>query len=534
VAEIALRDYQEEAVGAVLGRYREGVKRQLLVLPTGAGKTVVAAEIARRLGERVLFLVHRDELVWQAVEKFGIVWPEASCGVVKGPRRELGRQVTVASVQTASRPEHLARLGAGYGLVVCDEAHHAVAPSWQRVLERVRAGEDGLLLGITATPARSDRVGLGGVFEEVVYEKAIMDLVRAGYLVPPAGLKVQTRTDLSGVGSSGDDFDERQLEAVVNTANRNQLIAAALAERARERKCLVFCAGVSHSLALRDVLEEFGFRAAHLDGSTPEEKRRQILRDFRSGRVRVLTNCGVLLEGYDEPSCDCVVLARPTRSQPLYAQMVGRGLRLYPGKRDCLVVDCADLSARYRLVTLADLTGGQVKDRGGGGEAARGTGPAQPEFDFQPVGTGLVCQEVDLAGSPFRWILVGGSAWVLSLGRDEVLALVPAGDGYRAFSWDGGSWRALHSRPLPLDWAQGVAEEAARRSGGLGLAWKRAAWLEMPVTPGQADLLRRWGYDPVSMNRGQAAEIITRRIWERRVAALRAACAGRVAGEGLQ
>ncbi|MGB9880553.1 MAG: DEAD/DEAH box helicase, partial [Anaerolineae bacterium] len=188
---IGLRDYQREAVNAVRAAYLNGVKRQLVVLPTGTGKTIVFAYLIACMGEKALVLAHRDELIEQAASKIRLVWPEADIGIVKAERNEVGHDVTVASVQTLARGSRLDKLvadGRRFGLVVVDEAHHAVAPQWLTVLAEVGAGKAGLLLGFTATPHRTDGGALGRVFDRIVYQRTIYEMIAAGYLVRPKGM----------------------------------------------------------------------------------------------------------------------------------------------------------------------------------------------------------------------------------------------------------------------------------------------------------------------------------------------------------
>jgi len=530
---LELRDYQEEAVRAVLRARDRGVMSQLLVLPTGSGKTVVFAELARRLSARVLVLVHREELAWQARDKFGIVWPEAEVGIVKAELDELSRQVTVASVQTLARPQRLDRVARyGYDLIVTDEAHHAVAPTYRAIYERLGAGTQVLHLGVTATPGRADKRGLGRVFQEVVFYRSIGDMVRAGWLCPIVGRRVQTGVDISDVATRGDDFDDAALEAVVNTRNRNELIRDAVLRLARNRRVLAFAAGVSHAHSLAAVFREGGLRAEALDGETPYPVRRELLSAFRAGEVEAVVNYGVLTEGYDEPSVSCVLLARPTKSTPLYQQMVGRGLRPFPGKRDCLVIDVADVSRRHRLAQLPDLLGreeeeepaaGRTRAAGREREAARA---GEPEFRLGPEGRGLSVSGMNLMRF-LNWLPVR-DGWVLSVPDRGLLGIVAEGRaGYRVVfcpQKEKGARLDIGGRPMPIEWAQGVAEQwVCRELAGQSLQAlrKEVAWRDLPATGAQLTYLRNLGHVPSGpITRGEASDMIVRLEWERRVMAL--------------
>lgn len=227
---IALRPYQEEAVTSVFSALGQGVRRLLINLPVGAGKTVVAADIAKRFGQRTLFLVHRDELALQANEKFSLVWPDARIGIVKGRQDDVDADVVVASVQTLSQPGRIERLrGAGeFRLVIQDEAHHVGASTFRDVLSGMgslpETPDGSLLIGLTATPFRSDGEDLGKVFEKIVYRRSIMDLIRQGYLADVRAYRLETKLDLSNVRTFDGDFNERDLALAVNTPKRNQVV----------------------------------------------------------------------------------------------------------------------------------------------------------------------------------------------------------------------------------------------------------------------------------------------------------------------
>ena len=511
---ISLRDYQREALEAIEREYRQGTRRQLLVLPTGAGKTVVFVHQALKMG-RALILEHRDELINQALEKIRLVCPEAETGVVKADRNETGGRITVASVQTLWRPERLGRLPREYDLVVSDEAHHCVSSGWQAILAHVGAGKNCLHLGVTATPNRTDRVGLGRVFDKVVYEKSIAEMIAAGYLCPPKGVVIRTRTDLSVLEATGADFSDRKLEALVNTANRNELIVRAVKEKAMGRRTILFAAGVGHARNLAEGLRAVGVNAASVDAELPLDERRRVLREFHEGRLAAVTNYGVLTEGYDEPSVDCVVLARPTKSSLLYVQMVGRGLRPYPGKRECLVMDVADISGKHRLIQIADLVGDEAGSRSGTGTAVSRAGGEKPG-ERVGIGGRIVEEEVSLVQTMFNWVNVGG-VWLLPGEKGDAWALWPVGDGYKPVHLSPEkSVEVLHGRSLPLDWAQGVVESRLREVlGNLALVRKKARWRTERASEGQVALLKKAGLWSEGMTRGEASDTILRWRWDR-------------------
>jgi superfamily II DNA or RNA helicase len=361
----SLRPYQLEAVDAIrtaLTKHRS----TLLVLATGLGKTVTFAEIARRVaarGKRTLVLAHRGELLDQAaatVRRLGL-----SVAVEQGDRRVALAdlpEVLVASVQSL-RGKRLAGYAADtFGLLVIDEAHHATAKSYRAVLDHFASAK---VLGVTATPDRSDGTGLHRVFDSVAYRMELAHGMDGGWLAP---LELQTvvvdSLDLSQVRTVAGDFAVGQLEAELTRDGVLHEVARPLAELSTGRQTIAFVAGVQQAHALANVLGGYGVAAAAVDGSMKPEERAAVLQDFRSGRVRVVTNAMLWTEGFDAPETGCVALVRPTRSRSLLVQMIGRGTRLAPDKSSCLVLDFVPGTvANLRLAGPADaLADGELSE----------------------------------------------------------------------------------------------------------------------------------------------------------------------------
>ncbi|MFO0630668.1 MAG: DEAD/DEAH box helicase [Polyangiales bacterium] len=357
-----LRPYQRDAVSAVIAARRAGVRRMVVCLPTGAGKTVVFAQLAGLARRAVVVLAHREELLSQAQQKLQrALGDDAAVSVEQGPRRaDPGARVVVCSVRSL-RSDRIARLrqARDIGLVIYDECHHAAAEDNLRVLRELGCFEPdwtGTLVGFTATTARGDGKGLDQVFERIVYARTLPEMILDGYLAPLRGFRVQTRADLTRVSAAGQDFDEVELAEAVDIEERNALVARSIQELARDRRTIAFCVNVGHAQNLRRALGALGVRAATVHGEMPAAARAKVLRDFAAGRVQVVTNVAVLTEGFDDPGVSCVAMARPTRSAGTYAQCVGRGTRLAEGKRDCLVLDFADVS-ELSLCSLPSLFG---------------------------------------------------------------------------------------------------------------------------------------------------------------------------------
>jgi ATP-dependent helicase IRC3 len=357
-----LRPYQREAIDAVLAARRGGVRRMLVCLPTGAGKTVIFSELAKLARRQVLVLAHREELLAQAKEKLErALGGEQVVAMERGNERApVAAKVSVCSIRSL----HEGRLadvmrGRDLGLIIYDECHHAAADDNLRVLRQLGVFDEawtGTLLGFTATTARGDGKGLDSVFERMVYTRALPELIADGYLSPLRGYRVSTAADLTRLSTSGLDFREEELALAVDIEERNAIVARSIQELARDRRTIAFCVNVNHARNLSRSLNVLGVPAGIVHGAMPREVRAQALAEFRVGRTQVLANVAVLTEGFDDPGVSCIAMARPTRSEGLYAQCVGRGTRLHPGKADCLILDFVDVSV-LSLCSLPSLFG---------------------------------------------------------------------------------------------------------------------------------------------------------------------------------
>ncbi len=354
-----LRDYQRETLGAIFSAYQRGVRRQVISLPPGSGKTIVIAHLIAQRDGRAIILEHRDELITQAREKLQMIAPWLPVGVVQGRRNDILSQCVIASVQTISRKNRLSSLQKEFRTVIVDEAHHATASTYRRVLEHVGVfNERGpLTVGVTATPRRSDKQSLDAVFQEVVYHRSVGELIRAGFLCDLRALQVGVAADFDGLRTKSGDFLDEELETCLLRAEAPAVAVRAFLQYATERKAVVFTPTVRFSRVATRAFVCAGVVAEAIDSQTPRVERRKILARFRDGTTRVLVNCGVLTEGYDEPSVGCIVICRPTKSAPLFMQMLGRGMRPFPGKADCLILDLVGATARHSLQTVGSIVG---------------------------------------------------------------------------------------------------------------------------------------------------------------------------------
>ena len=345
-----LRPYQADVIARVALEIAAGRRRILLVAPTGAGKTIVAATLIAQdvaQGRRVLFLAHRRELVQQASAKLYAVGVDHGIVQAGFPTRP-GVKVQVASIPTLHRRAVRSTVMdlPPANLVVVDETHHVRARSYRQILD---AYPEAIILGLTATPCRGDGRGLGNVFEVIVECPPVAELIDVGYLVPTK-VYAPTRPDLSGVKVERGDYVESQLAQRMDTGQLVGDIVTHWLRLAERRRTVVFASGVGHSVHLRDEFRRAGVVAEHIDSTTPAEERDAILAKLAAGTVEVVSNAMVLTEGWDCPEASCLVLARPTRHHGPYRQMVGRVLRPAPGKTDALVLDHAGAVLEHGFV----------------------------------------------------------------------------------------------------------------------------------------------------------------------------------------
>ena len=348
-----LRPYQEEARAKVQQEWKEGRKRTLLVLPTGCGKTIVFSKIIEdrvKMGERVLVLAHRSELLEQASDKL-MTATGLGTALEKAENTSIGSwfRVVVGSVQTMQREKRLSQFPPNhFDTIVIDEAHHAISDGYQRVLEHF--GEANVL-GVTATPDRGDMRNLGSYFDSLAYEYPLVDAIKSGYLSKITAITIPLELDLSTVSQQGGDFKASEIGTALDPYLEQ--IADEMVKQCKNRKTVVFLPLVKTSQKFRDILNEKGFRAAEVNGESKD--RAEILEEFDKDKYNVLCNSMLLTEGWDCPTVDCVVVLRPTKVRALYSQMVGRGTRLAPGKENLLLLDFLWHTERHELCRPAHL-----------------------------------------------------------------------------------------------------------------------------------------------------------------------------------
>lgn len=328
-----LRPYQQQSVDSIEQTLANGNKSALVVVPTGGGKTIIFSAVIEKeveRGGRVLILAHRTKLLDQAHDKL-----LASCNIDASYDGKAGgdERVVISSVQAMSRENRLNNYPADYfSMIIVDEAHHIASPSYKKVVDHFTEAK---LVGVTATPVRGDRTDVGELFDEVCYKYEMLDAIRDGYLSPLHVKKCPLQIDISGVHMQSGDYAAGELGNAIEPYLVK--IAKQIKERAVGRKIIVFVPLVATARKLAEIFENEGIRSEYVAGERKESD--EILEDFEHGRYDVIVNSMLLTEGYDCPSIDCVINLRPTKSESLYKQIIGRGTRLSPNKENCLVLD---------------------------------------------------------------------------------------------------------------------------------------------------------------------------------------------------
>lgn len=546
MTEIKLRDYQREAIDAVFKAWADGMKRPAIVLPTGAGKTVVFSALVREFrreavkapgwkenkapGSRVMILAHRDELVDQAIAKLKAVMPGVNVGKVKAEDNDVRADVMVGSVQTlaSKRRAHevfMAQQTYGpIGLIITDECHHAAAASYQKIYA---AFPNALQLGVTATMARGDGVGLGSTWEDVVFQRSILWMIAKGYLTDVRTKRIDLKElDMGAVKSSRGDWQAGALGEALMEAEADTAIARAYKENAGTRQGLVFTPTVETAHAAFGALRDSGITAEPITGETPRDTRQKVFEAYRQDKIQVLVNCMVLTEGFDMPQAEAAVIARPTQSAPLYTQMVGRVLRPYPGKKEALVLDLVGASAN-KLRTLIDLEPGAVQSVRAGESLAEAVIREEEERN-QKVPAGSLAFELKVRevnsfeASSTAWIRTPAGVMFINCGPTEQrtargsvrVFLWPSTAPDKSGTWDvclskpGHSWKRTDYVGLDLGSAMAWAEAVAEDYGQLSTR-KSARWRKDKPSPAQVALATGLGVNVgPDLRRGQVSELI--------------------------
>lgn len=539
---IELRGYQREAISAVHDALSRGVTRPAVVLPTGAGKTVIFAHPTFReplldQGQRMLVLVHRDELALQAMAKFRVMSPDVRIGRVQAQYDEIDADIIVASVQTLARQARRERVK-NVGLLVVDEAHHATARTYVETLRHFGAFDDRKIpiVGFSATLERGDGGKLGDIWQEVVTRVDVIDGIRQGWLVDVRGKRVAIEgLDLTDVKRSRGDYSSGDLGDHLEAADAPEQVAQAYAELAKDRQGIAFWPTVDVAISGALALNESGIPCEVVTGETSPEDRASTYDRYRRGDTQVISSVMVLTEGFDMPQASCAVIARPTRSAPLYVQMAGRILRPHhlpvPGfgvKSDALIIDAVGASADHRLATLADLSttlkvapspDSSLLDAADAELSADELRAAISLGGIDPVTGRRVIRDVNLFGERSSlWLQTPRGTWFIPAG-DWIVFLWPADT---PGLWTIGATKTrgtirqaiMLGSELTLDWAMQQAEQHARKASdahGKGrLDSRKAYWRSGSPSDKQLAYARSLGvHVPASATKADVADAIS-------------------------
>lgn len=546
--------FVERSVSALNAR-----RNTLGVAPTGAGKTImlsaVTGESIKDTDAKVCILAHRDELTVQNREKFERVVPNVGTSVVDAYEKSWGGQVTFAMVPTLARSSNLDGMPR-LDLLVIDEAHHAVAASYRRIIDRVRdANPEARVFGVTATPNRGDRKGLREVFDNVADQIRLGELIASGHLVPPRTfvIDVGVQDELKSVRQTSSDFDMSEVANIMDRAPVTEEVIRHWKEKAGDRQTVIFCSTVEHAAHVRDAFQAADISAALIHGEMPSETRKSVLADYAGGKIRVIVNVAVLTEGWDHPPTSCVVLLRPSSYKSTMIQMVGRGLRTvdpeeFPGvvKTDCVVLDFGTSSLIHgTLEQDVDLEG-----KTSSGEAPTKACPscgadiplASSEcpicgdaFDEEESGSGVTATplsgflmtEIDLLKrSSFEWV---------DLFDSEEALMATGFNAWGAIFWFEGQWYAVGGRKNAATRLLGIGERSvclAQADDWLNehetdeSAFKTRGWLNQPATEKQLKYLSPEARSDFGLTRYKASALMTFGFNKRDIGRLVEAAAG--------
>ena len=526
-------------------------RNTLGVAPTAAGKTImlsaVAGEMVRGTDVKACVLAHRDELTDQNRTKFGRVNPELTTSVVDANTKSWDGQVTFAMAPTLSRVSNLADMPA-LDLLVIDEAHHAVADSYRRIIDRtLQCNPSAKIFGVTATPNRGDKKGLREVFDNVADQIRIAELIASGHLVPPRTfvIDVGVQDALKKVRRVAADFDMGEVDAIMNKSPVTDAVIAHWKEKAGNRQTVVFCSTVDHARNVAETFNAAGVPAAIVHGEMTDTDRKATLAAYDRGEIQVVTNVAVLTEGWDHPPTSCVVLLRPSSYKSTMMQMVGRGLRTvnpdeYPGilKTDCVILDFGTSSLIHgSLEQDVDLNGRQVT-----GDAPTKTCPSceaqvpaavmecplcghvweseREAGDPEALGQ-FVMTEIDLLKrSSFEWVdLHGDGAALVANGFNAWAgAFFLAGRYYGIGGAQGKQARLLAVGEEMVCLA--AADDWLNTNESDETAHKTRNWLHQPATERQLAYLPAEFRHDFSLTRYQASALLTFRFNRDRIRSL--------------
>ncbi|KAL1972728.1 hypothetical protein VTN31DRAFT_7142 [Thermomyces dupontii] len=563
---VQLRRYQEECIASILEHLKKGNKRLGVSLATGSGKTVIFTQLIGRIpprngtADQTIIIVHRKELVEQAAYHCRLAYPNKTVEIEMGNNKASGgADITVASIRSLLSKDRIKKFDPSrFKLVLVDEAHHIVSPSYRETMAHfgldAPSNDSPALVGVSATFFRLDGLRLGAAIDHIVYHKDYVDMIEERWLADAVFTTVKSHANLDKVRKDRyGDFAIGQLSKAVNTPTSNNITVRAWLANASDRKStLVFCVDTAHVRSLTETFRQHGIDARYITASTPAQVRNEQLQAFKNREYPVLLNCGLFTEGTDIPNVDCVVLARPTRSKSLLIQMIGRGLRLYPGKKDCHIIDMV-ATLRTGVISTPTLFGldpdeALTKARVQDLEARRDNPPPAAPESSSDASAAVEEDSISLTFTKYdsifdllmdsrsdqhirsisryawvrvddhRYVLAGKAGWI-TIERDATEQLFIVRSVHTIEEQDGD--RSFRTRPRviarapDLEHAVRAADTFASRHFGERAVGLWQAWRRAPATPAQLQLLNKRKLRPQEikegeLTRGQANDIITK------------------------
>lgn len=546
------RPYQSDAIAADSAEFNKGIRRMLNVMATGSGKTITFAKLwaafKDRLPGQMLVLAHTDELVSQNLEKMQNENPTLKVEKeMAGAYADPNSDIISASVGTLGRmgTKRIERFNwSNIDKIVIDEAHHSTGDSYGRVLSAagsLNPDTHKLLLGVTATSQRPDGKALSDIFEKVAYVYTLRQAITDKWLVPIRGFRISTDTSLADVSIHNGDFAKGELSRAVNSDARNNHVVSRWLSLGENRQTLVFTVDIEHAEKMAEAFRKAGVKAEAVWGDDPEREAK--LKRHQTGETRVLCNCNTVVEGYDDPTISCVVLARPTASGLLFTQMVGRGTRLCDGKIDLIVIDVVDATQNHSLVTLPTLMGlSNILDIKGHDllwvvEQIEGLQAENPTIDFAKMQSvdelKTIVQTVNMFEVRFPKEVEENSSLTWYRAIDGGYKILVPKDGpekagfMRLYENPLGQWDIVGrikdvtlaaTRPTMEEAFKASDEQIRKRLGTMRLSYllREATWHGKPVTTGQKKMLERLfpfkTFQYNLMSSGQASKMISERL----------------------
>lgn len=341
----SLKEHQKQALEALENMRKNHETIALLYHATGTGKTVTAVSDAKRFGKRTLFVAHTHELVEQAAKTFSELWKEADVGRFYDSVKQPDAYVVCGSIQSVALNLDMFKED-DFGYLIIDEAHHASAETYQKILSYFSPE---FTLGLTATPERADDKDIIDIFKNTAHKLDIRTAVEIGELVPVRCIRIHTNIDLTKVRFNSVQYNIRDLESRIFVPERNKLIVDTFIEYASKKRTVIFCASVKHAEQIAEMINAMGVCACAVSGSMRSSERKEYLAKFQKGEIKALCACDLLNEGWDCPETEVLFMARPTMSKVLYTQQLGRGMRLAEGKECLIVFDFVDNASQYNM-----------------------------------------------------------------------------------------------------------------------------------------------------------------------------------------